>query len=54
MAVIELTCADGVRAPEGGEQVGWYVTDPDGRVVDWGPPTEMEMVAEMGDGEGSE
>jgi hypothetical protein len=51
---LELKLADGVRAPEAGEQVGWYVTDPSGLVADWGPPTDLEMVTVMGEPEGSE
>jgi len=54
MAQVELQLADGVRAPEEGEQVGWCVTDPEGRVTQWGHPTDLEMVATMGDSEGSE
>jgi len=35
-----------------GSPVGWYVTDPDGAVVDYGPVTTVELVAGVGDGEG--
>lgn len=51
MDQVVLQCADGVRRPDEGEQVGWYVTDPLGLVVDWGPPAELEMVTFLGDPE---
>jgi hypothetical protein len=31
--------------------VGWLVLDPDGNVVDFGPPIELEMVTQMGEPE---
>lgn len=40
-----------MAAPDLGEAPGWVVLDPDGNVVDSGPLTELESVAEIGEGE---
>ena len=36
-----LTLADGSQIEA--EKVGWTVTDPEGRIVQWGPPLEIHM-----------
>lgn len=41
---IEYLCAP--PAPD--ERVGWWVRDPAGAVVDWGPPIDLEMSTEIG------
>lgn len=37
--------------PDLDEAPGWVVLDPDGNVVDSGPLTELEAVADTGEGE---
>jgi hypothetical protein len=37
--------------PDLDEAPGWVVLDPDGNVVDSGPLTELEAVADAGEGE---
>lgn len=40
-----MTAPDTAPAPE----TGWHVLDPDGNVVDSGPPTVLEAAADTGD-----
>lgn len=41
--------APGVALPAPDEPIGWLVFDTDGKVVDWGPVTDLQMVASFGE-----
>lgn len=41
--------SDPTPAPDVEQAPGWYVTDPDGNVVDSGPVTEAQAVAWVGE-----
>lgn len=43
--------SDQPAQPDLDEAPGWAVLDPDGNVVDSGPLTELEAVADAGEGE---
>ena len=34
-----------VDLPAPGELVGWMIRNPDGKIIDWGPPVEAEQAA---------
>jgi hypothetical protein len=36
--------AEGVSPPGPGDTVGWVVRDGDGRIVDWGPLADAQMI----------